>query len=141
MAKTISETFEFEGRTPEEMYSMFMDPEKMLEITGYETVISPEVGDKFSARNGAVQGQNLYIIPNSMIVQTWRWLTRKKVHTDSVLVMIFSEYEKGTKLEVSHVNLQEHEQLFMGNDTYWNPMKDYFKKIEEKAKEEELAKA
>jgi activator of HSP90 ATPase len=138
MAKTINETFECEGRSPKEMFQMFMDSKKISELTGYETSMGEKVEDKFFALNGAVIGKNLLIIPNRMIVQSWRWLTRKKEFTDSILVMVFSESEKGSVIEFSSANLQNDEMPFINKETYLDPLKEH---LESMAKEKSEAEA
>ena len=151
MAKTINESFEFEGWSPEEIYQVFTDSKKLTELTGYDTKIGKNTGDDFMALNGGVKGQILHMVPGRMIVASWRWLVRRKELADSILVMVFNGYEGGTKIEVSNANLPEDEQPFMNKDNFWNCIRDYMntemekrraaeRKKQEKAKEKQTAK-
>jgi activator of HSP90 ATPase len=127
MSKTITETFEFEGISSKELYKICMDSEKMSRITGYDTVISDKSGDKFTALNGGVKGQNLHIIPEKMIVQSWRWLTRKREYDDSIMVAVFYDYERGAKIDLININVPDNEMPFINRDTYLEPLKNFLK--------------
>jgi hypothetical protein len=114
----------------------------LSEITGYDTVISKNVGEGFSAINGAVIGQNLHLLPGKMIVQSWRWITSKRDVSDSVLVLVFSELNKGetpgTRVEMSNANIPNEEMPFINKDTYMDSLIEYIQRAveEEKSKKE-----
>jgi activator of HSP90 ATPase len=125
MSKNINETFEFERIEPEKLFSAFMESKTISDATGYDTSFGKKAGDEFIAFNGGVTGKILHVIPNSMIVVSWRWLTRKKDYADTISVMVFSKHERGTKLEISHINLPETEHPFITRDSYIDPVKNF----------------
>jgi hypothetical protein len=49
-----------------------MDSTQHTAATGMPAKISREVGGKWSAFGGMILGKNLVLIPNRMIVETWR---------------------------------------------------------------------
>ena len=132
MSKTISEVIDFDVGTPEEIFNLYMDSQKQAEVSGYDFNIGQNVGDKFTALNGMVKGRNLYIIPNRMIVQSWRNLIWKKDTLDAVVTMIFTQHENGTRIELINANIPEKEQQFIGRDTLLDLWKAYIKSPKEK---------
>ena len=66
-----------------------MNSAKHTAATGMPAKISPKVGGKWSAFGGMILGKNLVLIPNRMIVQTWRSSEWKKADPDSILIVTF----------------------------------------------------
>jgi len=140
MAKTMTETFEFEGKNPEEIFSFITDSKKMAEITGYDTEIGKKIGEEFTAMNGGVKGSTIHVEPGKMLVLSWRWLTRRKNFSDSILVLVFSDYQNRARVEMSNINLPDDEMPFMTRDLYWEPIKNYFQHQAEEKRKKEAAK-
>lgn len=50
-----------------------MDSKKHAKFTGSGVKMSHKVGGKFSVYSGDIQGVNLELIPNRIIIQSWRY--------------------------------------------------------------------
>src|SRR3989338_9121486 len=60
--------------TPAKLYAAFLSSAEHAKMTGYEekdTHISSKVGEHFSLMH-YISGQNVELVPNKKIVQTWR---------------------------------------------------------------------
>jgi len=56
----------------ESLFAMYTDPAKHAAITGAPVAISLEPGSPFQAFNGALTGATLQIIPQRLVIQSWR---------------------------------------------------------------------
>ena len=73
MNKTIEQKILFKDATARELFDIFLNPKKHSAIhNGAKTIISRNEGDTFSLLNGNLTGKNLLIVPDRMIVQSWR---------------------------------------------------------------------
>ena len=90
MTPVIEQTVSFDA-TPAKLYEFFMDSAKHTAATGMPAKVSRKVGGKWSAFSGMILGKNLVLIPNRMIVQSWRSSEWKKADPDSVLVVSFEK--------------------------------------------------
>jgi uncharacterized protein YndB with AHSA1/START domain len=127
MTKTIHQSVRF-AATPAQLFEMYMDSKKHSESTGGKARISRRVGGSFTAWGGALRGKNLAIIPNKMIVQTWRSMHFKPGDPDSILVLEFSKAPGGAQVDLVHVNVsaQDHKGVTKGWPIYyWKPWKKY----------------
>jgi activator of HSP90 ATPase len=114
--------------SPEVLFEMYMDSAKHSASTGARAQITRRAGGRFTAFDGALNGRNLLIIPNRMIVQAWRSTAFKKGDPDSVLVLEFSNAQGGAKVHLVHVNVppQDHQGVSKGwPKYYWRPWKTY----------------
>ena len=122
----------FENATPAKLYSLFMDSAKHTAATGMPAKISPKVGGKWSAFGGMILGKNLMLVPNRMIVQSWRSAEWKKADPDSILVVRFEKVIGGSaRVELDHVAVPEYDQEGVTNGWmkyYWEPWKAYLAK-------------
>jgi len=91
--------------------------------------ISPKVGGKWSAFGGMILGKNLVLIPNRMIVQTWRSSEWKKADPDSILIVTFQKSASGeAQVDLAHVGVPEYDQNGVAQGWvkfYWEPWKAY----------------
>jgi activator of HSP90 ATPase len=91
--------------------------------------ISPKVGGKWSAFGGMILGKNLVLVPNRMVVQTWRASHWKKSDADSILVVAFEKAPGGgARVELDHVGVPMHDQDGVTQGWvkyYWEPWKAY----------------
>jgi activator of HSP90 ATPase len=129
MPPVIHSGFTYQDATPAKLYELFMNSAKHTAATGMPAKISPKVGGKWSAFGGMILGKNLVLIPNRMIVQTWRSSEWKKADPDSILVVTFEKSAGGgTQVELAHVGVPEYDR---GGVTqgwvkyYWEPWKAY----------------
>ena len=91
--------------------------------------ISRKVGGKWSAFQGMIYGKNLMLIPNRMIVQSWRSSEWKKRDPDSVLVAQFEKHPSGgASVQLAHVGVPpyDHDGVIQGwKKYYWEPWTEY----------------
>jgi activator of HSP90 ATPase len=127
MNKPIEQTIKFDNTTPETLFDIFTDPEKHGEILGADVIISAKEGAEFSCFNGNVTGKNLLVIPNKMIVQSWRGNVWTMNDLDSILILTFTATKKGAQVYMVHANTPDQfDELW--DAFYWQPMKELIKK-------------
>jgi activator of HSP90 ATPase len=121
----------FHNAAPARLYELFLDSVKHTAATGGPAKISRKGGGKWSAFGGMILGRNLLLIPNRMIVQTWRSSAWKKSDPDSILVVSFEKSaDNGGQVELFHMGVPEydHEGVTKGwMKYYWEPWKEYLK--------------
>ena len=74
----------------ESLFAMYTDPAKHAAITGAPVAISVEPGSPFQAFNGALTGATLQIIPQRLVIQSWRSTKFKDGDPDSTLILAFT---------------------------------------------------
>ena len=128
MNKVIEQKVRFKEATAEELFDIFVNPQKHAEIHGgAATEISPNEGDSFSLINGNLNGKNLLVIPNRMIVQTWRGSVWKKQDLDSILTLVFTNTPGGGEVDLVHsFTPDQFEELW--DQVYWEPIRVFLKK-------------
>jgi len=117
--------------SPARLFRLYMDSGQHSAATGAEAVVSTKVGGKFSAFGGMITGRMLAIVPNRMIVQTWRAKHWKKTDLDSTLVLTFGKITDGTQIDLVHVNVPEHDHdgVTKGWEKYyWGPWRAFLEK-------------
>jgi hypothetical protein len=67
--KTIRQQVTFKDTTPHELYEWLMDSKKHSQFTGQKAVINRKVGGKFKAGDGWIEGMNLELIQDKLILQ------------------------------------------------------------------------
>lgn len=119
----------YENVTPAKLYGLFMNSAKHTAATGMPARISAKVGGNWSAFGGMILGKNLVLIPNKMIVQTWRSSEWKKKDPDSILVVSFEKSAGGgAQVELTHVGVPEYDHDGVTNGWmkfYWEPWRKY----------------
>jgi uncharacterized protein YndB with AHSA1/START domain len=118
-------------RSPARLYSMYMDPKEHAAFTGAPVRIAARAGARFEAFRGALSGAILQVVPNRLIVQSWRSTQFAKRDLDSTLILSFWPDPQGGKIEVTHVNVADSD--FAGVSEgwfkyYWNPWRAYLEK-------------
>lgn len=118
--------------TPHEIYEAFMDSKKHSKFTEGKAKISREVGGSFSVFEGAINGENVELVQDKKIVQTWRsegenW---PKGYF-STITLVLEPVDDGTLIKFTHRDIPEgaYESVKEGWDTYyWEPLKEMFEK-------------
>ena len=129
MNKAIEQKILFKGTTAEELFDIFVNPQKHSTIHGGATTkISSKEGDSFSLLNGNLNGKNLLIVPNRMIVQAWRGNVWEKDDLDSILTLVFSDTRNGAQIEMVHV-FTPNQFRELWNEIYWQPMKAFIRQV------------
>jgi activator of HSP90 ATPase len=127
MNKAIEQRIQFRGATAQELFDIFVNPEKHSAIHGGAiTKISSKEGDNFSLLNGNLNGKNLLIAPDRMIVQAWRGNVWKKNDLDSILILVFSDTKDGAQIEMVHAFTPD-QFTELWNEIYWKPMKTFIR--------------
>jgi activator of HSP90 ATPase len=128
MNKVIEQTINFKGVTASELFDIYVNPAKHSAIhNGAKTFISDKEGDNFSLLDGNLNGRNLLVLRDRMIVQSWRGNVWKDDDLDSVLTLTFHNTTNGAKIEMVHcctpTQFQE-----LWDEVYWKPLRKYLKK-------------
>jgi uncharacterized protein YndB with AHSA1/START domain len=110
------------------LYRMYLDPKQHAAFTGAPVQIAARPGAKFVAFAGALTGTILQIVPNRLIVQSWRSTHFAKQDLDSTLVLSFYSQGHGARIELTHVNVADSD--FAGvsegwSKYYWVPWRTY----------------
>ncbi len=135
MTPVIQQRVEFKA-SPARLFRLYLDSKQHSAATRAKAVVSKNVGGKFSAFDGMITGTNLAIVPNRMIVQSWRAKHWKKTDLDSILVLTFSRTRQGTQLDLAHANVPEHDHEGVSKGWekyYWKPWRAYLAKGKVKA--------
>lgn len=133
MNAAIEQTIFFKNSSPEELFDIFLDEKKHSEILGgAEVKISRNEGDLFTCLNGLLRGKNLRIVPDRMIVQSWRGDVWKEDDLDSILTLTFMPVKGGTEIYMVHSNTVDRF-TERWDHVYWKPIKKYLKSIKKKS--------
>jgi activator of HSP90 ATPase len=127
MATTIRQTVEFDA-PPHAVFEALLDSKKHAAFTGSKASMSRKVGGKISAWDGYIEGKNLRIEKDKVIVQTWRTTDFNDKEADSQVMFHFSKQGKGTRLLFVHSKVPNRlaEEFRQGwIDNYWVPLKAY----------------
>ena len=127
MATTIRQTLLLDA-PPHDVFEAILDSKKHSAFTKDKASLSRKVGGKFTAFDGYIEGKNLRIEKDEVIVQSWRTTDFKESDPDSKVMFHFSKKGKGTRLVFVHSNVPNRlaEELRQGwLDFYWAPLKAY----------------
>ena len=118
-------------RSPARLYAMYLSHREHAAFTGAPVKIAARPGAHFEAFGGALTGTILQVVPNRLIVQSWRSTQFAKRDLDSTLVLSFWPDTAGGRIELTHVNVAETD--FAGvsegwSRYYWVPWRAYLEK-------------
>jgi uncharacterized protein YndB with AHSA1/START domain len=122
-------------RSPARLYAMYLDPSVHAAFTGSPVTIAARAGAPFEAFGGALSGTILQIVPNRLIVQSWRSTQFARRDLDSTLILSFWPDPAGGRIELTHVNVADSD--FAGvsegwSRYYWSPWRAYLEKTARK---------
>jgi activator of HSP90 ATPase len=123
MTEAIQQSVEFNA-APATLFEMYVDSRKHAKAAGAPAKVSRRAGATFTAFAGALRGKNLLIVPNKMIVQSWRSSAFKKTDADSILVITFNKIPSGCRVDLVHVNVPQHDHRGVTEGWkkyYWEP--------------------
>jgi uncharacterized protein YndB with AHSA1/START domain len=106
MSKTLSLAFDLPA-PPARLYRMYLNPRQHAAMTGAPVKIAARAGARFIAFGGALSGTILQLVPNRLIVQSWRSTHFGKRDIDSTLILAFLPHGKGGRIELTHANVAE----------------------------------
>ncbi len=127
MSTTIRQTVAFDA-PPHAVFEALLDSKKHAAFTGSKASISRKVGGKVSAWDGYIEGKNLRIEKDKVIVQSWRSTEFRDSDPDSQVMFHFSKKGTGTRLIFVHSKVPDRlaEDFRQGwIDNYWVPLKEY----------------
>lgn len=126
MKNEIKKTIYFDA-TPHEVFEALMDEKKHAEFTGSGAEIDRKVGGEFSVWDGYATGVTKELIPDKIIVQTWR-ASDWPDGVESIVKFEFTEENGKTKLDFTQTGIPEDQidEITDGWESfYWRPMKEY----------------
>lgn len=127
--KTVKQVILFRG-APHELYEMIMDSKKHAGFSGSSAKMSRKVGAAFAAYGGWIKGKNLKLIPDRLIVQSWRGTDWPKNHYSKVM-FLFTKTKTGTKLTFSQTGVPAEKYVHINKgwrEQYWAKIKKLLKK-------------
>ncbi len=114
--------------TAKKIYDTWLSSEGHTKMTGGSAIISDIVGNKFTAWDGYIEGENIDLEPNKRILQTWRTSQFEEEEEDSKIEVLLNEVDGKTELTLIHTNLSESGEHYKNGwiDHYFEPMAKYF---------------
>jgi uncharacterized protein YndB with AHSA1/START domain len=110
------------------LYRMYLDPRQHAAFTGAPVRIAARAGAAFEAFGGALTGTILQVIPNRLIVQSWRSVKFPRRDVDSTLVLSFWPAKGGGRIELTHVNVADSDYTGVSegwSKYYWIPWRQH----------------
>lgn len=117
---------------PIEIYEAFVNAKKHSAFTGSKATGEGKVGGKFTAWDGYISGKFLELDEGKKIVQEWITTEWPEGYPPSRFELTFREVKDGTEVLMVHsdVPAEQAGELEEGwNESYWNPLKTYFKEL------------
>lgn len=116
--------------TAEEIYKTWLDSDGHSKMTGGLATTSAEIGARFTAWDGYIEGENLILEPNSRIVQAWRTTQFEAGEENSEIEILLRETEGETELTLIHRKVPESGEHYKQGwvNHYFQPMQSYFSK-------------
>jgi activator of HSP90 ATPase len=128
MPKNICQTVLFRNTTPRALYELYMNAKKHSKVTGAPAKISAKTGTRFSAHGNYITGENLLLIKNELIVQTWRGADWDAADSDSTFLIQLEKKGKNVVLRAVHSVVPDKHAGGIEKgwfDHYWKPWKNY----------------
>jgi activator of HSP90 ATPase len=116
--------------TAKEIYTTWLSSKGHTDMTGGEAEISAKIGERFSAWDGYIEGNNIALEPAKRIVQSWRTSQFEESEKDSQIEILLNEIDGQTELTLIHTNVPESGEHYKNGweNHYFKPMKEYFSK-------------
>jgi len=130
MTRAIQQRVRF-SVSAERLFATYVHSKQHSAATGAKATVSPKPGAPFTAYNGQISGRILAVIPNRMIVQTWRASHWKAEDLDSILLLTFTQTPEGGQIDLVHANVPQHDLKGVTRGWrkyYWEPFRTYFNK-------------
>jgi activator of HSP90 ATPase len=110
------------------LYRMYLDPKQHAAFTGAPVEIAARAGAPFEAFGGAITGTILQVIPNRLIVQSWRSIKFPRRDLDSTLVLAFWPDKAGARIDLTQVNVADSDYAGVSegwSKYYWVPWRQF----------------
>jgi len=111
MPKQIKQTYQI-AATAETVFKALTDKKLIEEWSGDSASMDVKVGTKFKLWSGSVFGENIKVVPNKLLQQTWfsdnkAWQDFRKSGQVSTVTFDLSEKDGQTILKLTHDNVPE----------------------------------
>src|SRR5688572_8360605 len=105
----IHQVIEFPGMTPAELYATYTDSARHAAAIGAPVDIEPRPDTPFTAFGEmSVRGTTLAVVPDRLVVQTWRGTVWHDDDPDSILILVFLPTENGARIELLQTGVPLH---------------------------------
>lgn len=114
---------------PHTVYETFMDQKLHAKLTGSPAVIKRQVGGRFSTFDGYAVGENLELIADRKILQSWRandW----KEGIYSRINIVLKKVKSGTQMTFIQTGIPPEQLKSISKgwiDFYWTPLKKMYR--------------
>lgn len=127
--KTIKQTIIIKAN-PQEVYESLTDPKKHSEFTGSRATGTNKLGN-FTAYDDYASGENLKLIKDKLIVQTWTCTDFPEGYYTEATFELNPIKEGQTQLTFTQKNIpsKNYKSISDGwTEFYWKPLKDYLER-------------
>jgi len=114
---------------PDRIYEAWLDSAEHSAMTGGRATIDANVGGRFTAWDGYIEGATLELEPGRRIVQRWRTSEFPPDAADSVVEIRLEPLEEGTRIIFLHSDIPEGQRTKYEQgwrEHYLDPMDRYF---------------
>lgn len=128
MSKTIIQSVVFRNCTCDVLYNLYMNSKLHGKVIDGPVKIKKKEGTTFSAYGDYITGKTLQLIPDKLIVQSWRASDWDSKETISTLILLFEQKGNDAVVCMTHVNVPDakYQSIKEGwNLYYWKPWKAY----------------
>jgi len=91
--------------SPAKVYAAWLSSAGHTAMTGAAAEATYQAGGRFHAWDGYITGQNLELLPNRRIVQSWRTTEFAEGDPDSRLEILLEPEGSGTRITFRHTNI------------------------------------
>ena len=113
----------------------FLNARTHTAFTGSKATGKGRVGAKFTAWDGYITGKTVQLKPSKKIVQEWRTTEFPSQYPDSRLELNFKAKKGGTEIVMIHSKVPAAQTSSYREgwvESYWDPLKSYFRKKKRK---------
>ena len=114
---------------PERIYQAWLDSREHTAMTGGQATVDPNIGGRFSAWDGYIEGFTVELEPGRRIVQKWRTSEFPAEAVDSVVEVRLERLDNGTRVAFLHSEIPEGQATRYEESwrtRYLEPMARYF---------------
>lgn len=143
MVKTIKQNVVFKNTTTAILYDLYMNEKKHSQVTGSAAKITTKTGSLFSAYGGYINGKNIHLVKNKLIVQTWKVKDWDRSAVESTFIINLEQTGKDVLLHMVHANLPENAAASINKgwkDHYWKLWKYFLSEAGKKKLIKKLSK-
>lgn len=107
MTKTFTQNIVFKNVDAKSLYELYLNQEKHSDVTNAVAKIEAKENTEFSAYDEYITGKNLQLIPNVLIVQSWRASDWEDDDIDSTFIIQFEQQGKDVLMNITHANVPD----------------------------------